>query len=90
MAFVVELLVLEVVHHFCIACTLFPVNICKPLVGHRILELGEDREKFLGHYPATPIALVTVSSPHIQQPRTFRLCASINPGWSIIEQSEVK
>ncbi len=49
MAVVVELLVLELVHHFFIARNLFPPNVYKPLVGHRILELGEDGEKVLGH-----------------------------------------
>ncbi len=49
MAFVVELLVPELVHHFFIARNLFPASIYKPLVGHRILELGEDGEKSLGH-----------------------------------------
>ncbi len=33
MAFVVELLVLELVHHFFIARNLFPPNVYKPLVG---------------------------------------------------------
>ncbi len=42
MAFVVELLVLELVHRFCIARSLFPADVYKPLVGHRIL--GEDGE----------------------------------------------
>ncbi len=36
MAFVVELLVLELVHHFFIARSLFPADVYKPLVGHRI------------------------------------------------------
>ncbi len=39
MVFVVELLVLELVHHFCIARNLFPPNVYKPLVGHRVIEL---------------------------------------------------
>jgi hypothetical protein len=56
MVFVVELLVLELVHHFFIGRNLFPPNVYKPLVGHRVLELGEDGEKSLGHYPRTPTA----------------------------------
>ncbi len=49
MAFVVELLVLELVHHFFISSH----DVYKKLVGHRILELGEDGEKSLGHYHTT-------------------------------------
>ncbi len=56
MALVVELLVLELVHHCCVARSLFPAITYEPLVGHRIVELGEDGEKSLGHYPATPTA----------------------------------
>jgi hypothetical protein len=41
--------VLELVHHFFIARNLFPPNVYKPLVGHRILGLGEDGKKVLGH-----------------------------------------
>jgi hypothetical protein len=33
MVFVVELLVLELVHHFCIGRNLFPPNVYKPLVS---------------------------------------------------------
>jgi hypothetical protein len=64
MAFVVELLVLELVHHFFIARNLFPPNVYKPLVGHRIIGLGEDGEKVLGHYPRTP----TAASDYVRGP----------------------
>ncbi len=75
MALVVELLVLDLLHHFLIARSLFPAAIYKPLVGHRILELGEDGEKSLGHYPATPTAASDYARGPLEQ-RMVAICSA--------------